>query len=53
MEFVAKTLGFADTPSCESFFTDTMKISLDLLKPSDNINCKEVWLKLNHDQVTA
>ncbi|KAM3175827.1 hypothetical protein ACTXT7_007768 [Hymenolepis weldensis] len=52
MEFVAKTLGFADTPSCENFFTDTMKISLNLLKPSDNINCKEVWLKLNHDQVT-
>ncbi|VUZ43275.1 unnamed protein product [Hymenolepis diminuta] len=53
MKFVAKALGFADTLSCESFFTDTMKITLDLLKPSDNINCKEAWLKLNHDHVTA
>nr|CDS33888.1 leukocyte receptor cluster [Hymenolepis microstoma] len=53
LDFIAKTLGFADTPSCINFFADTMGISLDLLKPSDNINCKEVWSKINQAQVTA
>ncbi|VDO06106.1 unnamed protein product [Rodentolepis nana] len=53
LDFIAKTLGFADTPSCTNFFADTMKVSLDLLKPSDNISCKDVWSKINQAQVTT
>ncbi|VDO06104.1 unnamed protein product [Rodentolepis nana] len=46
MEFIARTLGFADSNSCSEYLTEKLGIYVENLTEIDKIDCKVVWSQI-------